>query len=460
MADRPTGTAGVRSAHSAAASGRVVESVGTPTTPRPGSSLGELPMRDDSHRAGAVFWLSESLTGPWDINLQDDQTGRQLAQIVGSQGRPHIVVRLYDSAPGYAAVRRACLHAVQRTLDIVSVMSPHHLQLRSLRGEQEHMVWWESKELGHVLRCTVNSYLDPEIVAAPFERLSETVRRSIPPERIAPVPKPPDWHPSFRYFRAAQCSDDLANAFRNMYLALESVLDTVLPKASSGLDERRWLTAAVKAVMPTCNIAGRFASKSQTGSAVDYVLSIYRDKRLPTFHSKAGVRGRLPFLEDDARHGELEEAFTDLSDLYIALAGTHLGADRRTGFFLARGGWDLQTKNLLVGVTDLYVTTDNAAIEDRIDDTELNPRGAVMHLMHTRNATKLEGPFDRVFLGRSEPGEPGHPTPVYGWTAAVRGEPFSGGTFEAPLHLDGVDQLQLVVGYSYSRPDLRATFRS
>ncbi|MDW3214098.1 MAG: hypothetical protein R8G01_08895 [Ilumatobacteraceae bacterium] len=417
-------------------------------------------MRDDDHRAGAVFWLSEPLTQPWDVNLQDDATGRRVAQIVGFQGRPHLVVRLCDSASGYAAARRASLRAVQRVLDVLSVVSPSHLQLRALRGEQEHLVWWESKELGHVLRCTVHGYLDHEMVTAPLQRMAEQVRAAIPPELIAPAPKPPDWHPSFRYFRAAQCSDDLANAFRNMYLALESVLDAVVPKAGSGLDERHWLKAALEATVPSCQVAERFATRSASGSAVDFVISIYQDKRLPTFHSKAGAGSRLPFVEDDERHGELEQAFTDLSDLYLDLARIHLGADRRVGTILARGGWDLLTSNLFLGATDLYVTTDDAPIEDRVDDTELNPRNAAVHLMRTRNATRLEGPFDRVFIGKSRPGDAGHPTPVHGWTVSVRGEPFSGGTFEAPLHLDGVDQLQLVVGYSYQRPDLRATFKS
>jgi hypothetical protein len=45
------------------------------------------------------------------------------------------------------------------------------------------------------------------------------------------------------------------------------------------------------------------------------LLALYRDSRPTTFHSKAGPDTRLPFLEDDIRHGELEQASADLSDL-------------------------------------------------------------------------------------------------------------------------------------------------
>ncbi len=423
-----------------------------------GTLLGGLPMCDETYRSGAVFWMSEPLSTPWDLNMQDE-TGRPIAHIGGTVGLPHLVVRLRGAADGFAAARQACLHAVQRALDIVSVMSSDHLQLRSLCGEEEHLVWWESKQLGHVLRYTCHTFLDPDLILAPFKRMSEQVKAGIPPDRIAPRAAPPPWHPSFRYFRAAQCSDDLANSFRNMYLALESVLDSVFPKAQSGLPENKWLIEAVKQVMPTSGLADRFAARSSTGSAVDFVLSIYNDKRLTTFHSKGAEDSRLPFLEDDARHGELQQAFTDLSDLYLDLAKTHLHLDRRVGHVLMRGGWDLRTRFLL-GATDIYVTTDDAPIEERLNDQTLNPRGAVVHLMHTRNAVKMEGPFDRVFIGKSSPAESGHPLTVHGWTLTVKNEPFFGGTFEAPLDLDGVDQLQIVIGLLYRRPDLRVTFMS
>ncbi|HZA31874.1 MAG TPA: hypothetical protein VE462_10220 [Propionibacteriaceae bacterium] len=423
-----------------------------------GNSLGGLPMCDERYRSGAVFWMSEPLSTPWDLNMQDE-SGRPIAHIGGAVGSPHLVVRLRGSVDGFAAARWACLHVVQRALDIVSVMSSDHLQLRSLRGEEEHLVWWESKQLGHALRYTCHSFFDPDLILAPFKLPFERVQAGIPPERIAPRAAPPPWHPSFRYFRAAQCSDDLANSFRNMYLALESVLDAVFPKAQSGLPENSWLVEAVNRAMTTSGLATRFAARSSSGSAVDHVLSIYNDKRLTTFHSKAGPDSRLPFLEDDVRHGELEQAFTDLSDLYLDLARTHLHLDRRVERVLMRGGWELVTKFLL-GATDIYVTKDDAPIEERINDETLNPRGAVMHQMHTRNAAKMEGPFDRIFIGKSSPADAGHPLTIHGWTVAVNNEPFTGGTFEAPLHLDGVDQVQVVVGYSYRRPDLRVTFKS
>ncbi len=47
----------------------------------------------------------------------------------------------------------------------------------------------------------------------------------------APPPPPDPWNPSFRYLRLGQATTDLVDAFRNYYLALESLLSAIEPTA-------------------------------------------------------------------------------------------------------------------------------------------------------------------------------------------------------------------------------------
>jgi hypothetical protein len=50
---------------------------------------------------------------------------------------------------------------------------------------------------------------------------------------VSPVLSPPRHHIAFRFFRLAQTSDDLFDAYRNMYLAFEALLSTKHPKPAA-----------------------------------------------------------------------------------------------------------------------------------------------------------------------------------------------------------------------------------
>ena len=63
-------------------------------------------------------------------------------------------------------------------------------------------------------------------------------------------PRATKWHESFRYLRLSQATDDLFDAYRNAYLALESILSTITPQKSkgpgkAGESEGQWLKRAL-----------------------------------------------------------------------------------------------------------------------------------------------------------------------------------------------------------------------
>ncbi|QGG96806.1 hypothetical protein [Actinomarinicola tropica] len=378
-----------------------------------------------------------------------------MAHLIGKIGGQHLVVRLEHHTDGADATRRASVSVAQRALDVVSVMSAEHAALASLSGAAEHITWWTSKDRGRVMRYTCHSYLPSELITEPLRERTRAIAASIPPDRLPSPPLPPDWHPSFRHFRAAQLDDDLTSAFRHMYLAVESILGTVAVKQASET-ESDWLRRSARLVLDTPEVERRLEKRFRPLTAHGRFMQIYR-LRLETFHSKDP--SHLPFFEDEATHRDLQQAFVDLSDLYLTISAIHLDLDRRAGTTLFQSGFDLMTRHLL-GVATIYVSDDDTPPERRVDDKEINPRGAANYAMHTRNARKLEGPFERVFIGKSAPSGPGHPNPVHGWTLAIGDLPIHGGTFEGALDLDDIDCLEIVISHAYRRDDLRTSFTS
>lgn len=112
---------------------------------------------------------------------------------------------------------------------------------------------------------------------------------------IVPGPAyvPPPHHPAYRYFRYSQASQNVFDAYRNMFLALESVLDHIAPKKH---DEREteWLRRAVSEAteknstnfVPFVKLAGKDPVES-------FIDAHYSAVRCAVFHAKAAGGGTL-----------------------------------------------------------------------------------------------------------------------------------------------------------------------
>jgi hypothetical protein len=118
----------------------------------------------------------------------------------------------------------------------------------------------------------------------------------------SPVPQPV-WDESFRYYRLSQSTDDLFDAYRNLYLGLESLLSLIRPKMKRE-KEGDWLRAALSA-------ANAFAPLSKyvppgTSDAISYLVKdLYLDHRNSVFHSK---RGGATLPHDQVHRGPLEDS--------------------------------------------------------------------------------------------------------------------------------------------------------
>lgn len=259
-------------------------------------------------------------------------------------------------------------------------------------------------------------------------------------EKVTPIEPEPTWHPSFRYFRLAQVSDEVFDAYRNLFLALESILSTAMPpeKHEREFDWiARALTAAAEAGVPLATNAPAGARDPVPAIRHD----LYSDVRTATFHAKASGITLLPL--DPVDRGAVLDSLSRLAGLYLELVSVTLGVRRRSGAFF-RAGFDLMFGDPFAESV-VHVTDDEAPVD--ASSTSVNPSGGRVKVIATRPFSEYDRPFLRTIIGEASVDELRELTHI-GRIAAVHrdGTPFTGGQLEARLTLGGVDTFQALMG--------------
>lgn len=130
------------------------------------------------------------------------------------------------------------------------------------------------------------------------------------------------WDPALRYFRLSQVTDDLFDAFRNLYLAMECVLDAICPRPKR-TREGAWLRLALQRAAAMGVDLNKYA-RPGTGSAEDRLYKeIWTDVRNAVFHAKGSQARYLPL--DASSRPAVQDALLRLGGLFMDLAGNQLG---------------------------------------------------------------------------------------------------------------------------------------
>jgi hypothetical protein len=182
--------------------------------------------------------------------------------------------------------------------------------------EEDYAVWWfDGTEL--VMRLFA-------IQTSTFE-LSATGEVRDKSGRLVRQPKPQlVWNESFRYFRLAQVTDDALDAYRNLYLALECLLDEHAPH-KRGEPEGAWLRRALAPIHAAINLS-RFAPSVTSDPVAAIVRDLYSTTRTSVFHAKIGRDHVLPGNRGGVR--QVRQRIERLAGLYLALVEHLLGMRR------------------------------------------------------------------------------------------------------------------------------------
>jgi hypothetical protein len=175
-----------------------------------------------------------------------------------------------------AGVVDAAHDVAQNLLDIVAVEERASLLVVE---PHDNLVWRTSP---HGLKVQLTSSIT---FAAAFN-LKATVTNAEGQVLPDPPYMPPHHHFAYRYFRYSQAAQNVLDGYRNMFLALESLLDYVEQK-KSGEAETDWLTRALAtAVKRGLNLAA-FAKAGSNDPVADFLDTHYSTVRCAVFHSKS-----------------------------------------------------------------------------------------------------------------------------------------------------------------------------
>jgi hypothetical protein len=154
----------------------------------------------------------------------------QGAEVEVRSGVPAVVVRGV-SATGHESVMVQGPELANRALDLLAMGGVATLALADVWSC--HVAWWPASE-ATVVRIWSSAALTMKVQAAAVVRGPDGAVRS------AGTGINPEWHASMRYLRMSEITDDLFDAFRNVYLALESLLNRLQPR-TPGEREGPWL---------------------------------------------------------------------------------------------------------------------------------------------------------------------------------------------------------------------------
>jgi len=204
-----------------------------------------------------------------------------------------------------------------------------------------------------------------------------------------PVPPPaipePTWTPAFRYYRLSQVSNDLFEAYRNLFLSLEALLSAICPKEKRE-GEAVWLDRSLSAVHNKINLE-QFAPQGEKNVVQYLITSQYKNVRCRLLHAKF-PNASLPHSVMNPE--DVQQAYTELVRLWRQIAGHYFGVQNGGGVITYAGYEGMMKSTFDKGVTISY-TTDSTP--PKPSDTLVSPSG------HPTFAFESS-----IYNGRAKPG--------------------------------------------------------
>ncbi|MFV9691903.1 MAG: hypothetical protein ACNY01_13200, partial [Desulfobacteria bacterium] len=235
-----------------------------------------------------------------------------------SQDSAYVVAR-FNGADNSETAMNQGLELAQAGLDLMSIMGT--ADLFTQKSTEEYLLSWRT-EGQQVVRIHSTTTLS-------FTVNSPTISvRDLYGNEVTKEPTIPAHHLAFRYFRLSQTSDDLYDAFRNMYLSFELLLSSKHPPRSRER-EREWLERGIASADQDLDL-GKFLRPKPQNLVHEIIERVYTSARLPLFHAKAGRCVLAPHGSEEKRQ-KLFGALELLTQIVLAMTSSWYGARRLGG---------------------------------------------------------------------------------------------------------------------------------
>ncbi|MFJ2232523.1 hypothetical protein [Streptomyces sp. NPDC087859] len=372
------------------------------------------------------------------------------------EGVKAVVVRGI-AASRYEAVTAVAPELANQGLDIFALKGRTPLALEDV--ERAHAVWWIAGQ-----EVVIRFWCSATITAA----IRATAEVRGPDGRLRPpdAEKTPHWQESMRYYRMSELTDDLFDAFRNIYLALESLLSWRQPKLlkSNGKPERDedWFKRALAAEGRSVDL--RSFSVPSSGNAVhDIYDELHNQIRNRIFHAKDGLssakaKGTQPMLPQRiAERAQVARAKERYGRLYLALAEKIFSAQ----FPVGGSGLTKEAARRILGVLtrgwNIAFTGDPTPAD--ASDSELSPNGEAFMTLPAREFMDSQDKESVAVIADTCVPVSVSGVSAVGRMATVSQEGSLGAIYslEGRLDLDGFDHCEFVFSFHMAGQRARKT---
>jgi len=372
--------------------------------------------------SGAAFLLAQECDLDELIPLSPER------EVEVRRNSPYVVARIKGALSATDAFNQSH-EVVQQGLDLLSVQGKAHLSTRN--AFDERLVWWRDSST-QILRVVsvVNLLLKTGLA-----KITVTDQYG----NVVPPPPPPSiiYHESFRYIRLSQVTDDLFDAFRNMYLAFELLLEHVAPRRKSER-EGAWIKRALAAVNSAVPLSRAFTPTS-SDIVADIHDQIYVEIRCAIFHAKESPRLLPQNLSDRKKVGD---GLKKLTRLAILIADHWLHARSPAGG-LTYAGFNLMTTPVLERC-EILVSDSNAPLHEA--ETLESPLYKDAAVMNTRYAPDLSEPGLNFAFGAIDTVNLLRLSRIARFGVKYNNDLLMEATLEAELKHVGIDRLEAQLG--------------
>lgn len=187
----------------------------------------------------------------------------------------------------------------QMFLDLLCVLKNETLYIKN--SSNNHLLFYEKKN-GYTLkeRATHQISFMHESQAFIVGEDGELIEQPLYNNEV-------NWSPSLRFFRLSQISKDQYEAYRNLFLAIESLFNQIAPKGRSE-GEGQWLKRVLELVEGQVDISSCVPRDSSLTPVNYFLTKQYKEIRCKLFHAKR--MNILPY--DDVSPIIVYEAYLNL----------------------------------------------------------------------------------------------------------------------------------------------------
>jgi hypothetical protein len=317
------------------------------------------------------------------------------------------------------------LELCQQALDLLSITRKGEMQIEA-PGDEHIVLFTETNRI--ILREVSISNLGIGVDSS-YEIIDKD-------GNIVSKPPPPqiNWIPAFRFYRLSQGSNDLFEAYRNLFLGLEALLNQICPKTVKE-GEKQWLKRAL--LLVGGNIQLSELMPEGNNNAVEYFLKTQYDAiRCKLFHAK-GDRAILP--HQDLNPIEVSGAYDSLLSLWRKIAVIYFNIPGGGGVITNQGFKSFMNEAFSDGFT-FVASNDKTPPNEK--DNEINPLKKDKYIYkNTDYKNNLKG--GRVLLtGSLEEPELSKVKVIHRIGVVIKDVLFSIKYIQDGLYVNGVDKFE------------------